>query len=114
LASSGRPRREPEAARKYTRAVYPTPRWLARKDAATIAETIAPDSRDIERGLLERAIERFKKQDTWANDPVHRRPGFDYLQEILQTGGFIRKTHRYEDLVDTAIAEKAVREVNGE
>ena len=40
-----------------------------------------------------------------------RRPGFDYLQEILQTGGFLKKSHRYEDLVDTAIAERAVREL---
>jgi len=107
-------RREPETVLRFTRAVYHTQRWLARQDAQTIAETIAPDFHDIDRGLLERAIERFKKQDTWAHDPVLRRPGFDYLQEILQTGGFIRKTHRYEDLVDTAIAEKAVREVNGE
>jgi len=107
-------RREPETVLRFTRAVYHTQRWLARQDAQTIAETIAPDFRDIDRGLLERAIERFKKQDTWAHDPVLRRPGFDYLQEILQTGGFTRKTHRYEDLVDTAIAEKAVREVNGE
>jgi NitT/TauT family transport system substrate-binding protein len=105
-------RREPETVLRFTRAVYRTQRWLARQATPTIAETIAPDFRDIERGLLERAIERFKKQDTWARDPVLRRPGFDYLQEILQTGGFIKKTHRYEDLVDTGIAERAVREVD--
>ena len=105
-------RREPETVLRFTRAVYHTQRWLARQDAETIAETIAPDFRDIDRGLLERAIERFKKQDTWARDPVLRRPGYDYLQEILQTGGFIKKTHRYEDLVATAIAERAVRELN--
>jgi len=106
-------RREPETVLRFTRAVYRTQRWLARQDAQTIAETIGPDFRDIDRGLLERAIERFKKQDTWARDPVLRRPGFDYLQEILQMGGFIGKTHRYEDLVDTAIAEQAVKEVDG-
>jgi NitT/TauT family transport system substrate-binding protein len=105
-------RREPETVLRFTRAVYRTQRWLDSKDARVIVETIAPDFRDIDRGLLERATERFKKQDTWAVDPVLRRPGFDYLQEILQTGGFIKKTHRYEDLVDTAIAERAVREVD--
>ena len=106
-------RREPETVLRFTRAVYRAQQWLARQDAQTIAETIGPDFRDIDRGLLERAIERFKKQDTWARDPVLRQPGFDYLQEILQTGGFIKKTHRYEDLVDTAIAEQAVKEVDG-
>jgi NitT/TauT family transport system substrate-binding protein len=106
-------RREPETVLRFTRAVYRTQRWLARQDAQTIVETIGPDFRDIDRGVLERAIERFKKQDTWARDPVLRRPGFDYLQEILQTGGFIKKTHRYEDLVDTALAERAVKEIGG-
>ena len=106
-------RREPETVLRFTRAVYRTQRWLARQDAQTIVETIGPDFRDIDRGVLERAIERFKKQDTWARDPVLRQPGFDYLQEILQTGGFIKKTHRYEDLVDTALAERAVKEIGG-
>ena len=104
-------RREPETVLRFTRAVYRTQRWLARQDASVIAETIAPDFRDIDRAVLERAVARFKKQDTWAHDPVLRRPGYDYLQEILQTGGFIKKTHRYEGLVDTAIAERAVREL---
>jgi len=45
--------------------------------------------------------------------PVLRRPGFDYLQEILKSGGFITKTHRYEDLMDRTIAERAVTEVDG-
>jgi NitT/TauT family transport system substrate-binding protein len=107
-------RREPETVLRFTRAVYRTQRWLARQDSKAIADAIAPDFRDIERGVLERAVDRFSRQDTWARDPVLRRPGFNYLQEILQTGGFIKKSHRYEDLVDTAIAERAVREVNGE
>ncbi len=106
-------RREPEAVLRFTRAVYRTQRWLAAQDSRVIAETIAPDFRDIDRVALERAVARFKRQDTWARDPVLRRPGYDYLREILQTGGFIKKTHRYEDLVDTAIAERAVREVDG-
>jgi len=104
-------RREPETVLRFTRAVYRTQGWLAAQDSRVIAETIAPDFRDIDRAVLERAVARFKKQDTWARDPVLRRPGYDYLQEILQTGGFIKKTHRYEDLVDTAIAEQAMKEM---
>jgi NitT/TauT family transport system substrate-binding protein len=104
-------RREPETVLRFTRALYRTQRWLAGHDAKAIAETIAPGFPDIEPGILERAVGRFSRQDTWSRDPILRRAGFDYLQEILRTGGFIRKTHRYEDLVDTSIAERAVREV---
>jgi NitT/TauT family transport system substrate-binding protein len=104
-------RREPDTVLRFTRALYRTQLWLAAHDAKTVAEAIARDFPEIEPRILEHAVGRFLKQDTWARDPVLRRPGFDYLQEILQSGGFIRKTHRYEDLVDTAIAESAVREI---
>jgi NitT/TauT family transport system substrate-binding protein len=104
-------RREPDIVLRFTRGLYRTQRWLAGQDATAIAETIAPDFPDIERVILERAVDRFSRQGTWARDPILRKPGFDYLQEILQTGGFIRKNHRYEDLVDTSIAERAVREM---
>jgi NitT/TauT family transport system substrate-binding protein len=104
-------RREPDTVLHFTRALYRTQRWLAGHDAGAIAEVIAPDFPDIERVILERAVDRFSRQNTWSRDPVLRRAGFDYLQDILQTGGFIRKSHRYEDLVDTAIAERAMREM---
>jgi NitT/TauT family transport system substrate-binding protein len=106
-------RREPDTVLYFTRALYRTQRWLAAHNAGAIAEVIAPDFPDIERVILERAVDRFSRQGTWSRDPILRRPGFDYLQEILQTGGFITKTHRYEDLVDTTIAERAVGEVAG-
>jgi NitT/TauT family transport system substrate-binding protein len=102
--------REPETVLRFTRALYRTQRWLAAHDATAIAATIAPGFPDVEPGILERAVDRFSKQGTWSRDPILRRPGFDYLQEILQRGGFITKSHRYEDLVDTAIAELVVGE----
>ena len=105
-------RREPETVLRFTRALYTTQRWFAGHDAKAIAATLAPDFPAIERAMLERVVGRFARQGTWACDPVLRRPGFDYLQEILQTGGFIKKTHRYEDLVDTTIAERAVGELS--
>ena len=106
-------RREPDTVLRFTRAVYRTQRWLSGQDAKAIADAVAPGFPDIDRGILERAVGRFSAQGTWPGDPVLRRPGFDYLQDILQSGGFITKTHRYEDLVDTAIAERAVAELEG-
>lgn len=105
--------REPETVLRFTRALYRTQRWLAGHDATAIAETLAPGFPDIEASILERAVARFSRQGTWSRDPILRRAGFDYLQEILRSGGFITKAHRYEDLVDIAIAERAVREMAG-
>ncbi|HZE36577.1 MAG TPA: ABC transporter substrate-binding protein [Candidatus Eisenbacteria bacterium] len=107
-------RREPETILRFTRAIYRTQRWLAGHDAQAIADAVAPGFPDIDRAILERAVGRFSRQGTWSGDPILRRPGFDYLQDILQSGGFITKTHRYEDLVDTTIAERAVAELEGQ
>jgi NitT/TauT family transport system substrate-binding protein len=113
MTTPGFLRREPETVQSFTRAVYRTQRWLAGHDARSIAEAVAPGFPDIDRAILERAVARFSKQGTWSTDPILRRPGFDYLQSILRSGGFITKTHRYEDLVDTAIAERAVAGLKG-
>ena len=50
---------------------------------------------------LERAVARYVAQRTWAPDPLVRRSGYDYLQEVLLNGGFITRRQPYEQLVDT-------------
>ena len=102
-------RREPEVVLRFTRAVYRTQRWLTGRAAAEIAALVSAEYAEVPAPLLEAAIARYQPQETWARDPVLRRPGFDTLQHILQSGGFIRGHHRYADLVDTAFAVEAVK-----
>jgi NitT/TauT family transport system substrate-binding protein len=106
-------RREPDVMRRFTRAVYRTQRWLASHGARDIAEVIAPAFPEIDPAIRDRAVARFVAQDTWARDPLLRRGGYDYLQEILLDGGFIRRRHAYEDLVDTGYARQAMAAVGG-
>ncbi len=101
-------KREPEVLLRFTRAVYRTQRWLATHSAADIAAAIERDFLSIDASMRERIIGRFAAQDTWARDPLLRRPGYDYLEEILRAGGFIQGRYRYEELVDTACAERAM------
>ena len=93
----------------FTRAVYRTQRWIATHDAKAVVEVIAPSFADIPRAVCERAVGRYLAQGTWARDPLLRRPGYEYLVDILLGGGFIRRRHRYQDLVDTALAERAMQ-----
>ena len=102
--------REPNVVRAFTRAVYRTQRWLARHAAPAIASAIAPVFPETTPAILERAVARYHRQGTWARDPLLRRPGYDYLEEILLAGGFIRRRPRYEDLVDTDFARQAMAE----
>jgi NitT/TauT family transport system substrate-binding protein len=93
---------------RVTRALYRAQQRLARATADEIAALIAPAFPDVDAELRRRAVARYLAQGTWARDPVLRRPGYEALQQILLDGGFIRRRHRYEDLVDTAIARAVV------
>ncbi|HMH53277.1 MAG TPA: ABC transporter substrate-binding protein [Candidatus Acidoferrum sp.] len=106
--------RERSVLERFTRAMYRTQRWMARAPARDVAAAIAPAFPDVDPVIGEQAIDRYLRQATWARDPLVRRPGYEYLQRILLDGGFIQREHRYEDLVDTAIAEAAMKAVDGE
>lgn len=94
----------------FTRALYAAQRFIAGHDAKAIAAIIAPAFPDLAPDMRERVVARYLRQETWARDPVCRRPGYDKLHAILLEGGFIKGRHRYEDVIDTSIAEHAVAE----
>jgi NitT/TauT family transport system substrate-binding protein len=99
---------------RFTRALYRTQRWMAAATPREIASVVAPAFADIEAGIREKVVERYQRQGTWARDPLVRRPGYEYLQRILLDGSFIKRSHAYEDLIDTAIAEAAMSAVESE
>ncbi len=103
-------KREPDVMLRFTRAVYRTQRWLATHGPGEISRVIAPAFPEIDPVIRERIVARFLKQDTWARDPLLRRSGHDYLEEILLNGGFITRRQPYEDLVDTEYARRAMGE----
>jgi NitT/TauT family transport system substrate-binding protein len=101
--------RERPVLERFTRALYRAQRWMAEAPARDIASAIAPAFGDIEPVIRERVVDRYLRQGTWARDPLVRRPGYEYLQRILLDGGFIQRPHAYEDLIDTTIAEAAMK-----
>lgn len=108
MATPERLRRERDLLVRFTRGIYRAQRWMARHDAAAIADVLGPAFPDIPADIRTRAVGRYLAQATWARDPIVRQAGFEYLQDILLNGGFIRRRHRYTELVDTAIARHVV------
>ena len=108
MAAPGFLEREHDVASAFTRAVYRTQRWLAAAPPGEIAAAIAPHFADVERPLLNAAVARYAAQNTWARDPLCRRPGYEYLQETLLAGGLIQRGQPYESLIDTTLAEAAI------
>src|SRR6266850_969672 len=93
---------------RFVRGLYRAQRWMAASTAQEIAAVIAPSFGDIDPRIRVAAVERYLKQSTWARDPVLTRTGYDTLQEILLSAGFIKKPHPFDALVDTDIARAAV------
>ena len=89
---------------RFTRALARAQRWIAEVGAGEIATLIAPSFPDVDPELRRRAVARYQGQATWAAQPVLTAAGYEYLQQILLDGGFIRGRHRFEDLVDVTIA----------
>lgn len=114
MTTPDRLERGPELLLRFTRGLYRAQRWMARHGAAVIADVIAPDFADIPADFQRGAVERYQRQGTWPADPVLRQPGFEVLQQILLDGGFIKRRHRYEHLVDTACARQAVETLKEE
>ena len=99
--------RERERLACFVRGLARAQRWMATAGAAEIAAVIAPAFGDTDPRIRVAAVARYLEQSTWARDPVLTRPGFEALQTILLDAGFIKRTHRFEDLVDTELARRA-------
>jgi len=81
---------------RFVRGLYRAQRWMAASTAQEIAAVVAPLFPDIEPSVRVAAIERYLRQSTWATDPVLTRAGYETLQEILLSAGFIKKPHPFE------------------
>jgi NitT/TauT family transport system substrate-binding protein len=97
-----------ETVLRFTRALARAQGWLGQATAEAIADLVAPAFPDVDPELRRRAVARYLAQGTWARQPVLTRTGYEYLQQILLDGGFIRRRHRYEDLIDDAVARQVV------
>src|SRR6266478_5660651 len=96
--------RDRERLVRFVRGLARAQRWMAASGANEIAAVIAPAFADVDPRIRVAAVERYLRQLTWARDPVLTRTGFEALQTIVLDGGFIKRTHRFEELVDTDLA----------
>lgn len=108
MTTAARLRDDRELLLAFTRAVYRTQQWMAAAPGAEIARVVGPWFADVPERVRDAAVERYARQGTWARDPLCRREGYEYLQKILLDGGFIKRPHRYEDLIDTSIARQVM------
>jgi NitT/TauT family transport system substrate-binding protein len=85
------------------RAVRRTQSWLAQHDGEELAHVVAPFYPNVARSHLVSALQRYRDAGLWARRPEVSREGFARLSVSLLSGGFITRTHTYEDCVDQSL-----------
>jgi NitT/TauT family transport system substrate-binding protein len=86
------------------RAVGNMQSWLVEHDAGELAAVVAPFYPSLSRGLLVNALRRYHEAGLWAKRPEVSREGFARLAASLRSGGFITRTHAYEDCVEQSLS----------
>jgi NitT/TauT family transport system substrate-binding protein len=92
-------------ARKFTAAIYKAQQWVDEKSAREIAESIAPQFNDTDLKLIETVVERYKKQGSFATDPILDVKEWENLQNIMDEAGELPQRIDHETLVNTIFAE---------
>ncbi len=97
-----------ETLQRFTRGFYRAQQWLAASGPSTVADAVAGFFPGVAHTVLERSIERYAAQKTWALDPLIRENGFVAMRDVLVDGGVVRGRHPYERLVRPALALEAM------
>ena len=85
------------------RAVRCMQSWLGDHSAEELAAVVAPFYPDVASELLTNSLRRYHEAGVWARSPEVSREGFARLAASLLSGGFISRTHAYEDCVDQSL-----------
>lgn len=91
----------PEIIEAFTKALQKGLDYVNSHTPAEIAEVILPQFEGYTVEQLTVIVERYQVQDTWKENLVFEKEGFELLQDILDEAGELTKRAPYEDLVTT-------------
>ena len=90
------------------RAIYRTQQWLRANSPTEIAAAIGSFFPQLDKGVLARALARYRTQQVWGSDPVLPEDGFDRLCRSLVSGRFIRRPVSHRECVDNRVAQQTL------
>jgi NitT/TauT family transport system substrate-binding protein len=93
---------------KFTRALYKAQQWVETHSAAEVAKAIQPYFKDTDIQIIEKVVDRYKSQGTYATNPILDKEEWNNLQNIMDEAGELPKRIDHETLVDNSFAEKVM------
>ncbi|MBB5355082.1 NitT/TauT family transport system substrate-binding protein [Anoxybacillus mongoliensis] len=92
---------------KFTRALYKAQQWVQTHDAKEIATVIQPYFENTNITLIEKVVERYKNQGSYATDPILDEEEWNHLQNVMKEANELPSYIDHSILVNTSFAEKA-------
>lgn len=99
----------PEILQSFTDALQKGMDYVNSHTAEEIAKVIQPQFKETSLETITTIVKRYADQDTWKENLIFEKESFDLLQDILEESGELKSRVPYEELVDTAFAEKAAK-----
>lgn len=102
----------PEIIQKWSNAVYKATKWLNEHSPEEAAAVLEPYFQGTSKALIQKSVERYAKQNSWAQNPVLDQAQLGKLQDIMVDSGILKSGQKvkHADIVETTFAEKAVKE----
>ncbi|MGL4523241.1 MAG: ABC transporter substrate-binding protein [Bacilli bacterium] len=97
-----------EAVTNFVKALYKAQQWVDTHSAKEIAAVVAPQFKDSSTELLIKVIDRYKKQNSYATNPLLDAEEWNNLQNIMLESGVIKKGATFEKMVNTRIAQTVI------
>lgn len=111
MASASYIEKNPAIIQGFTNAIYKGLIWTDTHSAEQIAETIAPDFKDVPLATIQAAIEEYKRVKVWAPNPLIGPDAMNKNIDLMIEGGIIKQRVPYNQVVDPQFAQKALETV---
>lgn len=89
---------------KFTKAIYKGQQWVDSHSATEISQAIKPYFPEESDEILVSAVQRYKEQNSWKQDPVMQEEHFYLLQQIIKDAGELNTIAPYDKVVTTQFA----------
>lgn len=97
----------PDVIQKFSDAMQRGLDYVNSHTPEEIAQVIQPQFKETDLETVTAIVRRYAEQDTWKENLIFEKEGFNLLQDILESAGELKTRAPYEKLVNTAFAETA-------
>ena len=97
-----------DTVQSFTNAIHKAQLWVKEHSAEEIADVVLPYFQNTDRAIAISAIDRYKKQGSYASDPIVDKAEWNNLLDVMSTAGELKERVPYEKLVDTTYAQEAI------